>query len=231
MEAPEIRIATLKSKATRNFNKSATNQKDPGPGDIMMPMRVRNEEISHFVDDLGAPIKCIVTHAYKNYIFGTIINTIPTMKAPKEVCLSDAIEADAWEYDFEICTRAVIEEKSALVLALEEIKYKHKKVKEWKAHLHNIALTFPNNIADYEAVVKQGYVGIWPRQVNPNRNIMYNRWPLNSFLHMQNIKVQDIATQVAKDKYKSNFRHQIGQKVLLLPNQIISFQDWLIQNP
>jgi len=226
MEAPEIRISTLKSKATRNFNKSAANQKEPGPGDIVMPMRVRNEEMSHYVDDLGAPIKCIVTHAYKNYIFGTIINTIPTMKAPKEVCLSDAIEADAWEYDFEICTRAVIEEKSALVLALDEIKYRHKKVKEWKAHLNDIATYFPNNIADYEVIVKQGYVGLWSTHISPNRSINRIYWPLRSFLQTVNSNELRI-----EELYKANHRHQIGQKILFMPNQIISFEDWLIQNP
>jgi hypothetical protein len=226
MEAPEIKISTLKSKATRNFNKSAANQKEPGPGDIMMPMRVKNEKISHYVDDLGAPIKCIVTHAYKNYIFGTIINTIPTMKAPKEVCLSDAIEADAWEYDFEICTRAVIEEKSALVLALDEIKYRHKKAKEWKLHFHNIATVFPNNIADYEVIVKQGYVGLWDSHISPNRSINRIYWPLRSFLQTVNSNELRI-----EELYKANHRHQIGQKILFMPNQIISFEDWLIQNP
>ena len=227
MKAPEIRIATLKSRATKNFNKSATNQKDPGPGDIMMPMRIYKNETTHYVDDLGAPVKCIVTHAYKNYIFGTIINTIPTMKAPKEICLSDAIPADAWEYDFEICTRAVIEETSALVLALEEIKRRHQKVKDWRQHLTRIATQFPSEIAVYEDYVKKGYVGMWPSHVNPNVSKL-QIWPLNSFKARYTTATYKDTLQKSFD---SNYRHQIRERILYMPNQIISFEDWLIQNP
>lgn len=224
--ANEIKISTLKSKATRNFNKSAANQKDPGPGDIMMPMRDRNGVMSYYVDDLAAPIKCVVTHAYKNYIFGTIINTIPSMKNPKEICLSDAIEVDAWEYDFEICTRAVIEDQSPLMLALDDIKQRHAKAQQWKQHLKRIATMYPSEVAVYEDYVKKGYIGMWPSHVNPNMPKMHT-WPLSSF----KARYTSATPKDIEQKYAEQNRHQIREHILYMPNQIISFEDWLIQNP
>jgi len=225
--ANEIKVSTLKSKATRNFNKSAANQKDPGPGDIMMPMRNYKGVLSNYFDDLGAPIKCVVTHAYKNYIFGTIINTIPNTKNPKEVCLTDAIEADSWEYDIEICTRAVIEEQSALILALNDIKRRHEKVKEWKKHLTNIAIPFPSDYVIYENYIKKGFIGMHVSHVSPNAKKV-NAWPLNSFI----VRLTGAHShQAIQDKYQANFKQQINDRILYLPDQIISFEDWLIQNP